>query len=168
MKAFSRLCWRRRSVEIETIRRMEHILTFCNYLNRKWQGNSSFIACVCVCVCVCDCVSLFMAWGTKLHNLVEIVVENNWKKNNLFLLSTRNITIIMFLGSKVWWVCSADNLTAICVGSITSHNPIGHHGLIQGIDLLYGDGVCFLWGTNWTLSTATSSQYLAVNCEPIV
>jgi hypothetical protein len=22
--------------------------------------------------------------------------------------------------------------------------------------------------TNWTVSTATSSQYLAVNCEPIV
>jgi hypothetical protein len=34
--------------------------------------------------------------------------------------------------------------------------------------LLYGDGVCFLWGTNWTVSTATSSQYLAVNCEPTV
>jgi hypothetical protein len=39
---------------------------------------------------------------------------------------------------------------------------------VTGIDLLYGDGVCFLWGTNWTVSTATSSQYLAVNCEPIV
>jgi hypothetical protein len=37
-----------------------------------------------------------------------------------------------------------------------------------GIALLYGDGVCFLWGTNWTVSTATSSQYLAANCEPIV
>jgi hypothetical protein len=23
-------------------------------------------------------------------------------------------------------------------------------------------------GTNWTVSTATSSQYLAVDCEPIV
>jgi hypothetical protein len=34
--------------------------------------------------------------------------------------------------------------------------------------LLYGDGVCFQWGTNWTVSTATSSQYLAVKCEPIV
>jgi hypothetical protein len=39
---------------------------------------------------------------------------------------------------------------------------------VTGIVLLYGDGVCFLWGTNWTVSTATSSQYLAVNCEPIV
>jgi hypothetical protein len=28
--------------------------------------------------------------------------------------------------------------------------------------------MCFLWGTNWTVSTATSSQYLAVNSEPIV
>jgi hypothetical protein len=34
---------------------------------------------------------------------------------------------------------------------------------VTGIALLYGDGVCFLWGTNWTVSTATSSQYLAVN-----
>jgi hypothetical protein len=39
---------------------------------------------------------------------------------------------------------------------------------VTGIALLYGDGVCFLWGTNWTVSTASSSQYLAVNCEPIV
>jgi hypothetical protein len=39
---------------------------------------------------------------------------------------------------------------------------------VTGIALLYGDGVCFLWGTNWIVSTATSSQYLAVNCEPIV
>jgi hypothetical protein len=39
---------------------------------------------------------------------------------------------------------------------------------VTGIASLYGDEVCFLWGTNWTVSTATSSQYLAVNCEPIV
>jgi hypothetical protein len=39
---------------------------------------------------------------------------------------------------------------------------------LTGIALLYGDGVCFLWGTNWTVSTATSSQYLAVNCDSIV
>jgi hypothetical protein len=39
---------------------------------------------------------------------------------------------------------------------------------VTGIALLYKDGVCFLWGTNWTVSTATSSQYLAVNCETIV
>jgi hypothetical protein len=38
---------------------------------------------------------------------------------------------------------------------------------VTEIALLYGDGVCSLWGTNWTISTATSSQYLAVNCEPI-
>jgi hypothetical protein len=29
---------------------------------------------------------------------------------------------------------------------------------VTGMALLYGDGVCFLWGTNWTVSTATSSQ----------
>jgi hypothetical protein len=39
---------------------------------------------------------------------------------------------------------------------------------VTRIALLYRDWVCFLWGTNWTVSTATSSQYLAVNCEPIV
>jgi hypothetical protein len=39
---------------------------------------------------------------------------------------------------------------------------------VTGIALHYGDGVSFLWVTNWTVSTATSSQYLAVNCEPIV
>jgi hypothetical protein len=38
----------------------------------------------------------------------------------------------MFLGSKARPVRKADNLTAICestVGSSTSHNPIGLHGL---------------------------------------
>jgi hypothetical protein len=40
----------------------------------------------------------------------------------------------MFLGSKLWPVSGADNLTAIyecldIVGSLTSHNPIGLHGL---------------------------------------
>jgi hypothetical protein len=39
---------------------------------------------------------------------------------------------------------------------------------VTGVALLFGDGVYFLWGTNWTVSTATSSQYLLVNCEPIV
>jgi hypothetical protein len=39
---------------------------------------------------------------------------------------------------------------------------------VTGIALLYRDGMCFLCGTNWTVSTATSSQYLVVNCEPIV
>jgi hypothetical protein len=42
-------------------------------------------------------------------------------------------------GSKVRWVRRADNLTAICdpivldnVGFLTSHNPIGLQGLLQG------------------------------------
>jgi hypothetical protein len=34
---------------------------------------------------------------------------------------------------------------------------------VKGIALRYGDGLYFLWGTNWTISTATSSQYLAVD-----
>jgi hypothetical protein len=45
----------------------------------------------------------------------------------------------MFLRSKARAVRTADNLTAIyepiCldnVGSLTSHNPVGLHGLLQG------------------------------------
>jgi hypothetical protein len=52
-------------------------------------------------------------------------------------MSTRNIKIIMFLGSKVRRVCRADNLTAIYepivetnVECLTSHNPISLHGLL--------------------------------------
>jgi hypothetical protein len=40
----------------------------------------------------------------------------------------------MFLGSKVRLVRKADNLTADCldnVGSLTSHSPIGLHGLLR-------------------------------------
>jgi hypothetical protein len=55
-------------------------------------------------------------------------------------MSTRNIKIIMFLGSKVrgGGVRRAYNLTTIWVdclvnvGSLTSHNPIGLHGLLRG------------------------------------
>jgi hypothetical protein len=45
---------------------------------------------------------------------------------------------IMFLGSRAWPVHKADNLTTICepvldtVGSLTSHNTIGVHGLLRG------------------------------------
>jgi hypothetical protein len=53
-------------------------------------------------------------------------------------------------------------------GSILNELPDGHPLPVTAIALLYGDGVCFLLGTNWTVSTATTSQYLAVNCEPIV
>jgi hypothetical protein len=47
----------------------------------------------------------------------------------------------MFVGSEVRPVRGADNLTAIYepivwsldnVGSLTSHNPIGLHGLLRG------------------------------------
>jgi hypothetical protein len=53
-------------------------------------------------------------------------------------MSTRNIQIIMFLGSKVRLVRSADNLPPSWadyldnVGSSTSHNPIGLQGLLRG------------------------------------
>jgi hypothetical protein len=42
---------------------------------------------------------------------------------------------IMFLPSKVRSVRKADNLAAECldnVGSLTSHNPTGLHGLLRG------------------------------------
>jgi hypothetical protein len=45
----------------------------------------------------------------------------------------------IFLGGKGWVACQADNLTAICeltvienLGALTSHNPMGFHGLLQG------------------------------------
>jgi hypothetical protein len=41
----------------------------------------------------------------------------------------------MFLGSKVRLVRGTDNLNAIykpIVGSLTSHKPIGLHGLLRG------------------------------------
>jgi hypothetical protein len=41
----------------------------------------------------------------------------------------------MFLGSKVQPVCRVDNLRVDCldsVGSLTSQNPIGLHGLLRG------------------------------------
>jgi hypothetical protein len=53
-------------------------------------------------------------------------------------MSTKNIKIIIFLGSKVRRVRRADNLTTIwadCldnVGYLTSHNPIGLQGLLRG------------------------------------
>jgi hypothetical protein len=45
-------------------------------------------------------------------------------------MSTGNKKKIMFLGSKVRPVCGADCLDN--VGSLTSHNPIGLRGLLQG------------------------------------
>jgi hypothetical protein len=80
----------------------------------------------------------------------------------------------MFLGSKVRPVRRADNLTAICerlfrqCGILDISQPYRPPRSVTGVTLLYEDGMFFLWGTNWTVSTATSSQYLAVNCEPIV
>jgi hypothetical protein len=62
---------------------------------------------------------------------------------------------------------SVSRLSRQC-GILNISQPYRPPRPVTGIALLYGDGVCFLWGTNWTVSTATCSQYLAVNCEPIV
>jgi hypothetical protein len=80
----------------------------------------------------------------------------------------------MLLRSRARLVSRANNLASICgrlsvqcgILNISQHYTPPRS--VTRIALLYGDGVCFLWGTNWTVSTATSSQYLAVNCETIV
>jgi hypothetical protein len=70
----------------------------------------------------------------------------------------KNTTITTLLQSE-------SRLSKIC-GILNISQPYRPPGPLM-IALLYG-GVCFLWGTNWTVSTTTSIQYLTVNCEPIV
>jgi hypothetical protein len=89
-------------------------------------------------------------------------------------MSTRSIKIIMFLGVKCGWCVglttlppSVSQLSRQC-GILNISQPYRPARPVMGIALLYGDRVCFPWGTNWTVSTATSNQYLTVNCEPIV
>jgi hypothetical protein len=78
------------------------------------------------------------------------------RNNSYFLfqcltyMSTGNIKIIMFLGSKLRRVRRADNLTAICerlsrqCEILNISQPYRPPRPVMRIALLYGDGVCFL------------------------
>jgi hypothetical protein len=87
---------------------------------------------------------------------------------------------VCFLWGTNWTVSAATSSQYLSISQLTVSRLSRQCGILNisqpyrpsrpvtGIALIYVDGVCFLWGTNWTVSTATSSQYLAVNCEPIV
>jgi hypothetical protein len=64
-----------------------------------------------------------------------------------------------------WGTVGVHHLFVVWAPSLQPYRPPRS---VTGIALLYGEGLCFLWGTNWNVSTATSSQYLPINCEPTV
>jgi hypothetical protein len=104
-----------------------------------------------------ECIPLILPSWTYITGSSQPLTEINTRNRKL-----------MFLGSKVTILLpSVSRLSRQC-GILNISQPYRPPGPDTGIALLYGDGVCFLWGTNWTVNTATSNQYLAVNCEPIV
>jgi hypothetical protein len=81
---------------------------------------------------------------------------------------TRDLTVCSSVSQLLTTLPSSVSQLSRQCGILNISQPYKPPRPVTGIALFYGDGVCFLRSTNWTVSTATSSQYLAVNCEPIV
>jgi hypothetical protein len=95
----------------------------------------------------------------KVLGFIQLPTEMSTRSRKIMFLSSRGrLTTLPPFVSRLSRQCGILN-------NSQSYRPPRP---VTGIALLYGGGVCFLWDTNWTISTATSSQYLAVNCEPIV
>jgi hypothetical protein len=89
----------------------------------------------------------FLGWGGKGISIFCIYTHTyarthtpNPSSCTMALVSTQLVTEMSTTnlpGGKGWPVRKADSSTAICdfaenVGSLTSHNPMGLHGLLQG------------------------------------
>jgi hypothetical protein len=134
-------------------------------------------------------IYIYYEWGTRYHSGSRTMLQAG-RSRVLVLMSLIYLFLLAVLG---FWVYSASNRSKqkcfwgvkrgqhVKSATSPSANRLSRQcGIpnisqphrpprpVTGIALLYGEEVCFLWGTNWTVSIATSSQYLAVNCEPIV
>jgi hypothetical protein len=102
-------------------------------------------------------------WQTRIHSrlIIDIIMMIT---SRYFKTSKRFILIKFKLKKKRRSIKEnigkVRNVFRICLKAWRKANisqPYRPPRPVTGIALLYGDGVCFLWGTNWTLSTATST-----------